>query len=217
MTGAEGAPGRAAAEQEPPSAVLAGRRGRSHRGKRWALTGAVVALSVLVGAGLYAGLAGSGSGTGVNDPLVDRTQTPAPSFSLPELAWPGRRMSLADFRGKPLVVNFWASWCYPCQTEMPLLEAAFRSERGAVQFLGIDTNDTRSAALRFLKRVRVTYPALVLSDPASPVATSYGLIGLPITIFISPEGTVMGRHIGQMNAATLQAALELAFGRLRAG
>ena len=181
------------------------------------LTGAVVALSVLVGAGLYAGLAGSGSGTGVNDPLVDRTQTPAPSFSLPELAWPGRRMSLADFRGKPLVVNFWASWCYPCQTEIPLLEAAFRSERGAVQFLGIDTNDARSAALRFLKSLHVTYPLLFLSDPASSVAASYGLVGLPITFFISPEGTVMGRHIGQMNAATLQAALELAFGRLRRG
>jgi cytochrome c biogenesis protein CcmG/thiol:disulfide interchange protein DsbE len=168
---------------------------------------------VLVGAGLYAGLTGSGSGTSVNEPLVDRTQRPAPNFSLPELAWPGRRMSLADFRGKPLVVNFWASWCYPCQTEMPLLEGAFRSERGAVQFLGIDTNDVRSAALGFLERVHVTYPSLVLSDPASPVAASYGLVGLPITFFISPEGTVMGRHIGQMNAATLQAALELAFGR----
>ncbi|MGO9657282.1 MAG: TlpA family protein disulfide reductase [Acidimicrobiales bacterium] len=213
MTGSDGAPGTAAAEHEPSSPVAAVRRGRAHRGKRWAVTGAMIALTVLVGAGLYAGLAGSGSGTGANDPLVDRTQKPAPNFSLPELARPARRMSLADFRGKPLVINFWASWCYPCQTEMPLLEAAFRSERGAVQFLGIDTNDTRSAALRFLQRVHVTYPSLVLSHPASPVVTSYGLIGLPITFFISPKGTVMGRHIGPMNAATLHAALELAFGR----
>jgi cytochrome c biogenesis protein CcmG/thiol:disulfide interchange protein DsbE len=169
-------------------------------------------LTTLVGAGLYADLARSGAGEGVIDPLVDRTQTPAPGFSLPELLAPSRSMSLADFRGKPLVVNFWASWCYPCQTEMPLLESAFRSERGRVEFLGIDTNDSRGAALRFLKRVHVTYPSLVLSERASPVVTLYGLIGLPITFFVSPQGTLMGRHIGPMNAATLKAALALAFG-----
>jgi cytochrome c biogenesis protein CcmG/thiol:disulfide interchange protein DsbE len=167
---------------------------------------------MLVGAGLYADLAGPGAGGGVIDPLVDRTHTPAPGFSLPELLSPSRSMSLADYRGKPLVVNFWASWCYPCQTEMPLLEAAFRSEKGHIEFLGIDTNDSRGAALRFLKRDRVTYPSLVLSQKGSPVVSLYGLIGLPITLFISPQGTLMGRHIGPMNAATLKAALDLAFG-----
>lgn len=195
-----------------PSPVPAGRPRRRYRRRRWALIGAVVVLSMLAGTGLYAALAGSGSG--VIDPLVGRTHKPAPGFSLPGLLAPGREVSLADFRGKPLVVNFWASWCYPCETEMPLLEAAFRSERGAVQFLGIDADDTRNSALRFLKKVHITYPSLVLSDPANPVTTSYGLIGLPITYFISPAGTVMGRHIGQMNRATLEAALDLAFGRL---
>ena len=60
MTGSDGAPGTAAAEHEPSSPVAAVRRGRAHRGKRWAVTGAMIALTVLVGAGLYAGLAGSG-------------------------------------------------------------------------------------------------------------------------------------------------------------
>lgn len=172
---------------------------------------ALVGLAVLVGGAVYADL--SSSTTGVTDPLVDRTYTPAPPFSLPELLRPGRDMSLADFRGKPLVVNFWASWCYPCQTEMPLLQSSYRSERGSVQFLGIDTNDRRAPAVRFLARTRVTYPCLVLSDPASPLTAAYGLIGLPITVFISPTGIVVGRHIGQINAATLKAALTLAFGR----
>ena len=194
-----------------PSQAGAARPVRSHGRKRWAIAGAIV-LTLLVGAGLYADLAGSGAGGGVTDPLVDRTRTPAPGFSLPELRAPSRSMSLADFRGKPLVVNFWASWCYPCQAEMPVLESAFRSERGQVEFLGIDTNDRRGAALRFLQRVHVSYPSLVLSERASPVVSSYGLIGLPITFFISPQGTVMGRHVGPLNAATLKAALGLAFG-----
>ncbi len=199
------------AVDEVPSPAGAGPPVRRHRRRRLALAAGVV-LTALVGAGLYADLAGSGAGGGVIDPLVDRDHSPAPGFSLPELLTPSRHMSLAEFRGKPLVVNFWASWCYPCQTEMPLLESAFRSEAGRVAFLGIDTNDSRGAALRFLARVHVTYPSLVLHERASPVVTGYGLIGLPITFFISARGTVMGRHIGQMNAATLKAALDLAFG-----
>jgi hypothetical protein len=96
---------------------------------------------------------------------------------------------------------------------MPLLEGAYRAEQGAVQFVGIDTDDTRHSALRFLRQVHVTYPSLVLSDPGSPIVASYGLVGLPITVFISPSGVVMGRHFGPMNAATLSAAIRLAFGR----
>ncbi len=215
MTGSDGSLGIITAVEEVPRQVPADRPRRAKRRRRWALIGTMALLSMLVGAGLYADRAGSS--TGINGLLVDRTQEPAPGFTLPELLAPGRKMSLADFRGKPLVVNFWASWCYPCQTEMPLLESAFRAERGAVQFLGVDTNDSRGAALRFLKSVHVTYPSLILSDPASPVTTSYGLIGLPITFFISVDGRLMGRHIGPMNRATLKAALGLAFGTLAYG
>ena len=94
-------------------------------------------------------------------------------------------MSLADFKRDPLVINFWASWCYPCQTEMPLLESAYRSDHGTVRFLGIDTDDTRHAAISFLVRLHITYPSLFMPEH-SPVTTSYGLIGLPITVFVSP-------------------------------
>jgi cytochrome c biogenesis protein CcmG/thiol:disulfide interchange protein DsbE len=170
-----------------------------------------VVLTLLVAAPVYVDLASPT--TGVVDPLVNRTHLAATDFSLPYLGTPGRRLSLASLRGKPLVLDFWASWCTACQAEMPLLEAAYRSGRGAVRFLGVDTDDNRQAALRFVARTGVTYPSLVLSDPASPVVTSYGLIGLPVTYFISSKGRVMGCHIGQMNAATLSAAINLAFGR----
>lgn len=108
------------------------------------------------------------------------------------------------------MVNFWASWCVPCRIEMPLLERTFRSERGKVAFVGIDSNDTPSAARKFLALVHVTYP--VISDPNGRVSVKYGLIGFPTTIFISSTGKVLGRHIGQINSSTLRAALREAFG-----
>jgi cytochrome c biogenesis protein CcmG/thiol:disulfide interchange protein DsbE len=175
-----------------------------------------VLTAVLGGAGIWANLSGP-TGATVIDPLVDRTRQPAPVFALPELKDPRRHLSITAFRGRPLVVNFWASWCHPCRAEMPLLEAQYRADGGSVRFLGIDTNDTRGSALEFLAREHVTYPSLVLGNRASPLVRDYGLIGLPITAFISAGGTLMGRHIGQMNAATLRVALRLAFGPAAAG
>ncbi len=179
------------------------------RRRRWRLAGTAIAVSALVVGALVAYL--SHSGTGVVYALIDRTDRPAPKFSLPEVLVPSRELTLADFRGRPLVLNFWASWCYPCQTEMPLLESAYRSARGAVQFVGVDTDDTRKAAAAFLARTHVSYVSLFMPRPG-PVSTSYQLEGLPITVFISARGRVLGRHVGQLNAATLKAALDLAFG-----
>jgi cytochrome c biogenesis protein CcmG, thiol:disulfide interchange protein DsbE len=183
---------------------------RRRRTTRWILFVALAILAVIAGTGVLIDLS-SGGKTEVVDPLVDRTDKPAPPFSLPDLLDPGRTMGLSDFGGKPLVINFWASWCFPCQTEMPLLESAYRREHGAVQFLGIDTDDKRGNAIRFLGRVHVTYPSLFMPQ-RGPVAVSYDLIGLPITIFVSADGTLVGRHIGQLNGATLTAALKMAFG-----
>jgi cytochrome c biogenesis protein CcmG/thiol:disulfide interchange protein DsbE len=148
----------------------------------------------------------SSTGSGV---LVGSRGQPAPPFSLPVLQDPQARVSLASLRGKPLVVNFWASWCIPCRTEMPLLEAAFRAEHKNVEFLGIDANDTPSAALAFLAQMHVTYPTV--SDSNGATALRYGLYGLPITVFISPIGKILGRHVGQLRPSTLRAALQQAF------
>jgi len=163
---------------------------------------------VLVGGGLYAALTRSDSAVSIV--LVDRTNRPAPVVSLADLLTPDRTISSADFRGRDLVVNFWASWCVPCETEMPLLESAYRVDHGRVTFLGVDTNDTRTAAVAFLAKVKVTYD--VASDPHGSLATRYRLFGLPTTVFISPSGKVLGRHIGQMTTTTLDAALREAFG-----
>ncbi len=191
--------GRAEVNEHPPP----------RRRKRWRLAVTAVTVSALALGAIVTDL--SHSGTGVVYPLIDRTDRPAPAFSLPEVLVPSRQLTLADFRGRPLVLNFWASWCYPCQTEMPLLESAFRSARGAVQFIGVDTDDRRKAAAAFLARTHVSYVSLFMPRPG-PVSTAYQLVGLPITVFISARGRVLGRHVGQLNAATLKAALKLAFG-----
>jgi len=133
------------------------------------------------------------------------------NFSLPSVTNSHRVLSLKSFRGRSLVINFWASWCVPCRTEMPLLEKAYRAEGGNVAFVGIDTNDTPAAARAFLAKVHVTYP--VASDTNGSLALKYGLFGLPTTIFISATGKVLGRHIGQFYANTLSAALRQAFGK----
>jgi cytochrome c biogenesis protein CcmG/thiol:disulfide interchange protein DsbE len=166
-------------------------------------------LGVVVIASIALWQAESSSSPASSDPLVGRTGQPAPAFTLPSLSNLGQNVSLAAFRGRPLVVNFWASWCIPCRTEMPLLEQAFQAEHGRVQFLGIDANDTQGAAKAFLDQVHVTYPAA--SDANGSVATQFGLFGLPTTLFISASGTVVGRYIGQLHSDTLQAALEEAF------
>jgi cytochrome c biogenesis protein CcmG/thiol:disulfide interchange protein DsbE len=134
----------------------------------------------------------------------------APSYSLPSMSAPNHVVSLASFLGRPLVLNFWASWCVPCRKEMPVLEAAFRSEAGKVMFVGIDSNDSTSAARLFLTQTHVTY--LTISDPNGTTATKYRLYGLPTTVFISPSGKIIGRHIGELHADTLREALKEAFG-----
>lgn len=168
----------------------------------------VVALLGLVGGALYAVLSSSGDGS--ESALVGRTEAPAPQFSLPSIGSASETIALRSFRGHDLVVNFWASWCIPCRTEMPLLQSSYRSEKGKVMFVGIDSNDTRGAARAFLSRVKVTYPTAF--DPDGQVAQAYGLFGLPETVFISTGGRMLGRHIGQLDSASLVAALQEAFG-----
>ena len=130
---------------------------------------------------------------------------PAPEFSLPDLVDPSRTVSIAGLRGRPVLVNFWASWCVPCRKEMPVLEAAYRRLRGRVVFLGVDTNDTRGAALSFLRQMGVTYPSVY--DPHGTAATAYGLFGLPTTVFVAPSGRMLERHVGALSPSTLASSI----------
>ena len=119
---------------------------------------------------------------------------PAPAFSLPRLDGSGD-VSLASFRGKTVVLNFFASWCAPCKREAPDLESLWRQYRSdGVVVLGVDSGDARGDARRFLGAHGVTYP--IVFDPDEKLAQGpYAVPGLPVTYVINPAGRVVGTPV----------------------
>jgi cytochrome c biogenesis protein CcmG, thiol:disulfide interchange protein DsbE len=126
----------------------------------------------------------------------------AKSFSLPALGQPGGTVSLASYAGQPVIVNFFASWCEPCQRETPLLARYYESHSGHVNVVGIDANDEQAAALRFVAKVGVRYPVGWDPFPAA-TTTSYGVYGLPQTFFLNAEHKIVAHVLGAVTASVL--------------
>lgn len=139
-----------------------------------------------------------------------RSGGPAAPFELTDVRDPKRTIALADFKGRPVVLNFWASWCNPCQREMPAFQSVHEQLGGRVVILGIDTKDIRSDASDFLRNTGVTYRTA--SDPDGAVASVYGVVGLPQTFFISAQGKIVDRFIGEISGAELMATIAARFG-----
>jgi cytochrome c biogenesis protein CcmG, thiol:disulfide interchange protein DsbE len=133
------------------------------------------------------------------------------AFTLPVLAdGSGADVSMASLVGKPVVLNLWAHTCTVCTSETPAVEAVARRVGSQVEFVGIDTLDSRDPALAFLHRYHVSY--LQLFDVNGTVANSYGVPGLPVTFFVSASGTVVGENLGAMTQTTLTHYLAKLFG-----
>ena len=113
----------------------------------------------------------------------------APAFTLHRLGG-GGSVSLASLRGKPVVLNFWASWCVPCKTEAKALEAAWGRYRGkGVVFLGVDFHDVTGDAERFVATHRLTFP--MLEDGSGDVTGSFGISQAPETYVLDRQGRVV--------------------------
>jgi cytochrome c biogenesis protein CcmG/thiol:disulfide interchange protein DsbE len=144
-----------------------------------------------------------------SDPLVSH---PAPNFSLAMLR-PDKgksAISLSNFKGKPVVLNFWASWCAPCKEEIPLLESTWKHVQAQgknVVFLGIDYQDSNNDAISFLHQYSITYP--IVLDADGSVALKFSVTSLPQTIFINQNGTVMSRVPRELTAQVLSSNLKL--------
>jgi len=129
---------------------------------------------------------------------------PAPDFSIADLD--GNPIHLADLHGRPVIVNFWASWCGPCVEEFPLLrEAAARHADDGLVVIGIVWDDRSEAARDFMARNGATWAAAM--DPGQRVSRDYGILGPPETYFIGRDGIIRGRQIGQISAASLDEKL----------
>ena len=140
---------------------------------------------------------------------------PAPAFDLPVLwehreTWPpslGRafadeRLSPTELKGRPLVLNFFASWCIPCRHEAPLLNASARAHAGEVVFLGVDVQDLKSDARAFLKRYRVSYTAV--RDRSGSTYVDYGLTGVPETYWIDARDRIVAHYAGEISRLQLE-------------
>jgi cytochrome c biogenesis protein CcmG/thiol:disulfide interchange protein DsbE len=122
----------------------------------------------------------------VRSPLVGR---PAPPFTMTPVGG-GAPVTLESLRGKPVVLNFWATWCAPCMQEHPALQSAAGSRTDAV-FLGVVYQDEEARIREFQRRFGSAYPSLV--DPDGKTAIAYGIAGVPETFFIDPKGTIVAK------------------------
>ena len=122
-----------------------------------------------------------------------------------------KRVDLGAYRGRPLVINYWASWCGPCIDEMPAFEKAYRRWRGRVAFIGVDVMDQLAAAKEFKRRTGVTYTLATDSD-ASDFKRLGGGLGMPTTFFVDRDGIIVGRFVGPLSERELTERLRKHFG-----
>jgi cytochrome c biogenesis protein CcmG/thiol:disulfide interchange protein DsbE len=163
--------------------------------RRWIIVGlAVLTASVFI----YVLFAGFGS-----DPHAvpfELAGKKAPLFTMKRLDT-GETVQLKDFIGRPIVLNFWATWCGPCKMEHPYLEWGYRKYGNDVVFLGVVFEDTEENTKRFIAENGGSWPQLY--DPKSTVAVDYGVAGVPETYFIDRQGTIRGKYPYPIDPPTL--------------
>lgn len=164
----------------------------------------VLGVLAMVGAGvLVIGLRGAAeatapvtSSTGLN-PIPTFDPFPAPTVQGKTLD--GSPIDLADYRGKPVVLNFWASWCVPCRREIPAI-AAFAKDHPELQVIGVNYQDNMDDANAFVQEFGVTWPSII--DDGS-IGKQFAVPGLPATFLIDADGQVVDRALGEVTKQLL--------------
>jgi cytochrome c biogenesis protein CcmG/thiol:disulfide interchange protein DsbE len=179
-----------------------------------------ISLAAIVGLGIFAGVSsgpgagpaatagsgGSGPGGSTSSAQAAHGQK-APAFDLAALSNSASHVSLASYAGRPVIVNFFASWCVPCRQETPLMAKFYKSEHGQVTVIGVDTNDNRASAVKFTQDYGVSYP--VASDPAATTAGAFGVSALPQTFFLNAQHRIVDRIYGAVSQASLASGVKL--------
>jgi cytochrome c biogenesis protein CcmG, thiol:disulfide interchange protein DsbE len=165
-------------------------------------------LVVVIGAITWVAVAstddGGGTGTVVPKVLSAKVGQRAPDFTLPTLH--GGTVRLSDYRGKPVVLNFWASWCTPCRQEFPLLRDTLAASHDGFALVGVNTQDlVESDGRKFAKDQRADWPNGF--DESEGVRRGYGVTGLPETFFIDAKGVIRSHVIRGLTQSVLDAQL----------
>ena len=128
-------------------------------------------------------------------PILQQMKDAAPTPEIALGTLEGKKISLKDFRGKVVLLNFWASWCVPCREEMPAMEKLYQEykEKNFV-ILAVAVKDSKQDTLNFVKELKLTYP--IALDPEAKVGQEYGAWGLPVTYLIGPKGEALARGWG---------------------
>jgi peroxiredoxin len=175
----------------------------------------VVASGLLAGAGLgvflFFGL-GLWNGQAQTDQLADGKSLtssqmigePAPDFELASLS--GQTVRLSDRRGKPVLLNFWATWCGPCKLEMPAIQERFDQHQADFSVLAIDFDEPEADVRRFAEQLGLTFD--ILLDPGAKVQDLYRVRGYPTTFLVDADGIIRIHHIGLMTEDQLDSYLE---------
>ncbi len=138
----------------------------------------------------------------------------APAFTLPRLEGSGN-LSLSSLRGRPVVLNFWASWCVPCKSEAVVLERDWNRYHGSgVVFIGVDNKDLASDARTFVSAHGLTFP--MLQDGSGSVTSSYGISQVPETYILDRRGRIVAHIAGPITAAGFSRAFRSALARVSA-
>ncbi len=143
---------------------------------------------------------------------ADDLPSSAPLFAATLSDLDDKPVALERFRGKPLIVNFWARWCGPCRAEIPELIAIRKAHKGKLEVLGIGIEDKADPAKEFAKAYEMDYPVFVAKEKGIPLMQALGNTkgGLPFTIVVDRNGQVVRKKMGLMKKADLEAAAELA-------
>lgn len=132
----------------------------------------------------------------------------APEFALPDLG--GKTVSLASFRGKPVLVNFWATWCETCKKEMPDLEGLSLRSGGRYSVIGVSMDENLAAVAPFVKVHKVTFPILYTDGK---VSAAYAVRGLPAAFLIDAEGRIVRRWVGAVDVRSVEDEMLAVLGR----
>ena len=157
----------------------------------------------LAAGAVTAGSGGAGKIFGSGELLDQKPHAAAP---IALTLFSGGAWNLSAQRGKPVLVNFWASWCPPCRQEVPVLQQGWLRYQQQVAFIGVDVWDTDNDAKQFLHTYGATYPNG--PDPAGHIAIDYGLTGVPESFFIDRNGQVVRHFVGPLDQTTLDSLLQ---------